>query len=137
MKVGKSDRTQVLAKSTTSGVGPILIILTGRVVFVGDEVAVGVVEVVDPGLAGVEVGRWEPLGAAVFPFSGAPAGLFDELVVGGAGQGERGDIGGAVVGGPAVDMVGFTPVARRGAAGSRAATVTCVEHDPLSSGGQS
>ena len=95
------------------------------------------VVVVHPGLTGVEVGGWEPLGAAVFTFSGAPAGLFDESVVGWAGQGERVDVGGAVVGGPAVDMVGFTPVARRGAAGFCAAAVFGVEHDPLPTGGES
>jgi hypothetical protein len=61
-------------------------------------------------------------GAAVSAFSGAPTGLFDELV-GGAGQGERIDVGGAVVGGPVVDMVGFTPVGRGGAAGFCAAAV--------------
>ena len=56
---------------------------------------------------------------------------------GGAGQGELVDVGGAGVGGPAVDMVGFTPVARRGAAGFCAPAVLGVEHDPLPSGGES
>jgi hypothetical protein len=55
---------------------------------------VGVVVVVDAGLAGVEVGGWDPFGAAVFAFSGAAAGRVDESVVGWAGQGECVDIGG-------------------------------------------
>ncbi len=58
-----------------------LIPVASGVVFVGDEVAVGVVVVVDAGLAGVEVGWWEPFGATVFAYTGAPAGFFDEFVV--------------------------------------------------------
>jgi hypothetical protein len=48
-----------------------------EIVVVGDEVFFGVVVVVDPGLAGVEVRWWDPFGAPVFAFAGAPAAVFD------------------------------------------------------------
>ena len=89
----------------------------------GREVFLGVVVVVDAGLAGVEVGWWEPFGAAVFAFAGYPAALFDQAVIGSAGQGEVVDVGLAVVGGPAVEVVGLGPVARCGAARSGAPPV--------------
>ena len=41
---------------------------------------------------------WDPFGAAVFAFSGAPAAGFDHAVFCGAGQGEVVDVGLAVVG---------------------------------------
>src|SRR6185295_3966985 len=44
--------------------------------FVGHEVALGVVVVVDPSLSGVQLSVWEPLGAAVVAFAGAPAAGF-------------------------------------------------------------
>src|SRR6185312_9044101 len=47
------------------------------VVFVGDEVALWVVVVVDARLARVQPGWWDPLGAAVFAFAGGPAPAFD------------------------------------------------------------
>ena len=50
------------------------------VVLVGDEVSLGVVVVVDAGLAGVEVRGWDPFGAAVAAFSGRqPPGLTRRL----------------------------------------------------------
>jgi hypothetical protein len=61
-------------------------------VFVGAQVALRVVVVVDSGLAGVEVGRWDPLRATVFALSGTPAGFLDEPVVGAAGQGQFVDL---------------------------------------------
>ena len=51
------------------------------------------VVVVDSCLAGVEFGGWDPFGAAVFADAGAPVGVFDEEVVGFAGQGEFVDVG--------------------------------------------
>jgi hypothetical protein len=41
---------------------------------------------------------WNPFGAAVFAFSGAPAAGFDDAVVLGAGEGEVVEVGLAVVG---------------------------------------
>ena len=83
----------------------------------GQEIFFLVVVVVDAVLPGVEVRRRDPFGAAVFAFPGGPAAFFNEAVVGPAGQGECGDVGGPVVFGPALDVVGLTPVARGGAAG--------------------
>jgi hypothetical protein len=58
-----------------------------------------VVVVVHPGLPAVEVWWWgDPLDAAVFAFSGAPAAGFDHAIFCGAGQGEVIDVGLAVVG---------------------------------------
>ena len=68
-------------------------------------------------------GGRDPFGPAVIAFPGGPAAFFDEAVVGPAGQGECGDVGGPVVVGPALDVVGLTPVARGGAAWSGAAAV--------------
>ena len=63
------------------------------VVLVGDEVSLGVVVVVDAGLAGVEVRWWDPFGAAVAAFSRRPAAGCDAAVIAAAGQGFVGDIG--------------------------------------------
>ena len=46
----------------------------------------------------VEMWWWDPFGAAVFAFSGAPAAGFDHAVGLGAGEGEVADVGVAVVG---------------------------------------
>jgi len=89
----------------------------------GQAIFFRVVIVVDAGLPGVEVWRRDPFGPAVFAFPGGPAAFVDEAVVGPAGQGECGDVGGSVVVGPALDVVGLTPVARGGAAWSGAAAV--------------
>src|SRR5215217_4443335 len=94
------------------------------------------VVVVDAGLAGVEVWWWDPFGAAVLTFSCGPAALFDEAVVGSAGQGELVGIRLTVLFGPAVDVVDLAPVARCGAAGSGAAAVQRVQHDALPGGGE-
>ena len=74
---GKSEETAI-------GVG---------VPVVGDEVALRVVIVVHPRLAGVELGWWDPFSAAIFAFSGAPTACFDAAVVGAAGQGVIGGVG--------------------------------------------
>ena len=73
-------------------------------------------KVVDSWLSGVQVWWWEPFGAAVVAFAGAPAAVLDEAVVGPAGQGEVGDVRLAVVGDPGIDVVDLTPVGRGGAA---------------------
>ena len=63
--------------------------------------------VVGVGAAGEwELWGWDPLGAAVFVFSGPPAAGGDEAVVGAAGEGEPVDVGQAAVG-PFIDVVGF------------------------------
>src|ERR1700676_146833 len=92
--------------------------------------------VVHPGLAGIQVWWRDPLGAAIFAFPGGPSALFDQAVVGTAGQGEFGDVGGSVVFGPAVDVVGLTPVARGGAARPGAAAVERMQNDALSGSGE-
>ena len=79
------------------------------------------VEVVDAGLAVVEVGWWDPFGVAVGVFSGGPA-LFGEAVVGSAGQGQGVDVG-ATGARPAVDVVDLGPVAGDVATRLGAATV--------------
>ena len=56
------------------------------------------VEIIDPGLATIEMGWWDPFGASVFAFSGFPAAFLEEAVIGWAGQGEFGDVGLSAVG---------------------------------------
>jgi hypothetical protein len=81
------------------------------------------VVVVDPPLSSVEVWWWNPFGAAIFAFSGGPTALFDEAVIRAAGQCEFVDIGGAICGCPAIDVVHLRPVARDSAARPSAAAV--------------
>ena len=94
------------------------------------EVSLGVVVVVDSGLAGVEVWWRDPFGAAVFAFSGAPAVFGDQAVVCAAGQGEVVDVGEPAFG-PVGDVVDLALVARHRAARAAAAAVLGVQHDPL------
>src|SRR3954466_2834048 len=101
-----------------------------------DEVLFGVVEVIHPRLAGVEVWWWNPFGAAVFAFSRCPTTVFDEAIVRSAGQRGVGDVGFTVVGDPAIHVVDLTPIARSGAAGPGAASLQVVQHDALSGGGE-
>src|SRR5258705_13617542 len=88
------------------------------------EVPLGVVVVVDPGLAAVEVWWWDPFGAAVFAFSGCPGAGFDLAVVFGAGQGEVVDVGLAVVGPICHRVVDLAVRPGHGAAGAGTAAVS-------------
>src|ERR1700750_518954 len=101
MKARTRDRTQVLADSTTLGIGFVLGICGDLVVFVGEQIALGVVVVVEAGLAGVEVWWGDPFGAAVGADAGGPVTFFDEPVVWSAGQYQFVDVG-APAAGPAV-----------------------------------
>ena len=77
------------------------------VVVIGKQIVLGVVVVVDSGLASVQVGWGDPFGAAVFAFSGAPAALVDEAVVRSAGQGFLIDVGLPAVGPVGLGGLGF------------------------------
>ena len=95
-------------------------------VVVGCQEFLGVMEGVRSGLAVIQV-RWGyPFGVAVGVFAGGESALFDESVVGSAGQGELIDVG-AVGGLPALDVVDLAVV--RGGVASRlgAATVLGVD----------
>ena len=94
------------------------------------------VEVVDSGLAGVEVRRWEPFGAAVFAFAGAPAGFLDHPVVGSAAEGEVVDVGVAAVLPVRDRVVDLGVVATDGAPGAGAAPLPGVQHNSLGRGRQ-
>ena len=89
------------------------------------------VVLVDPRLSSVEVWWWNPFGAAIFAFSGGPTALFDEAVIRAAGQCEFVDIGEAICGCPAIDVVYLRPVARDSAARPSTAAVQRVQDDPL------
>ena len=102
-------------------VGLTVVAVVGSVV--GDEVSLGVVEIVGPGLAGVEVGWWDPFGAAVFAYSSCSAAFFDEAVVRPAGQDFFVDVGLSAVGPAFLAVVGLAAISRDGAAGEGAAAV--------------
>jgi hypothetical protein len=77
---------------------------------------------VGSGFAEVKVGWWYPFGDAVGVFSGCPALLVEQPVIGLAGKGQGVDVG-AVLCGPLLDVVNLGQVSGRGAAGSGAAAV--------------
>ena len=94
--------------------------------------------VVDAGLAGIEVWRWYPFGAAVFAFSGPPAAGFDAAVVRRPQARDSSVMSVCSAVGPVGRrMVDLAVVGRCGAAGEGAATVFGVQHDSLRGRGES
>ena len=78
---------------------------------------------------------WDPFGASVFAFSGAPAAGFDHAVVCGAGQGEVVDVGLAVVGPIVYGVMDLAVGPGHGTAGAATAAVPGEQHDSLVGGG--
>src|SRR6478735_7184232 len=108
------------------------VVLGRRVVFSGCEEAFGVMQVVEMGSAG---GGIDPFEAAVGAASGAPAGVFDHLVCGAAGQCEVVDVGLSAVFPVFVAVVGLGVVERGVAAGAGAAAFAAEQCEFLGSGG--
>ena len=87
--------------------------------------------VIHPRLAVVEK-RWRnPLGAAVFAFSGTPAAGFDQAVVRSTGQAFVGDVGLSTVGPIQFGVMHLAAVARHRTPRERAAAVLGVQHNAL------
>ncbi len=91
--------------------------------------------VVDSGLAGVQLWRWDPFDVVVGVDPGGPAAGADHAVVGSARQAELVDIGLSVIGPIAGGVMDLAAVGGHGAARFCAAPVAGDEHDPLRRGG--
>jgi hypothetical protein len=91
-------------------------------VVVGRQEFFGVMEAIRSGLAVIQVRRGDLFGVVVGVFAGGESVLFDESVVGSAGQGEVVDVG-AVGGLPALDVVDLAVVGGGVASRFGAATV--------------
>ena len=78
---------------------------------------------------------WDPFGAAVFAFSGAPAAGFDAPVVWGIREGEVIDVGLAVVGPITYGVMDLAVGPGHGTAGASTAAIPGEQHDSVVGGG--
>ena len=94
------------------------------------------VVVVDADLAVDQLWWRDPFDAAVGAYSGNPATLFDQAVMGRASEDFLVDVGVAALGPTSLGMVDLAAVAGHRAPGEGAAAVACVQDDALASRGE-